>query len=223
MKTLIYTTLFIWFLELGCNAQKDMQKLPLIVQLEKGKNKLIQFDSLLIDPINLFMQDKPCNELSVCLQLELLAKTNNKELHTFLWSREKPTHTLNYPKAFENYTLSLNVSKNDKIEFVLDKIQLGQFFFLDFGQTINIENLQLTFKEAMDVMDAPNPNSNAPGASYVEYQIVGKINDEQKTFSFTSFNTNEGSNELVLDWKNYKIQILATEIDYLKLIVTKNE
>jgi hypothetical protein len=186
--------------------------------LQKGKNKLINYKKLEIDPVNLFIQERPWNEASAHIELELKINDNDKVFHTYLWYNEKGVAPLiNYPLAFGNYIYSLEINKNDAVTFVIDELDFGIPFFIELGKEAKIENITIKFIESRDVMGRASEGTNS--YSYAKYTLLVIENKDEKEFSFNSLNFDE--QEHVLSWKNYEMKVVHTEIRSLKLVVSK--
>jgi hypothetical protein len=224
VKIITINLLFILSISLMGFAQneKKMNMEPLRISMQKGENKVINYKTLEVDPVNLFIQERPWNDRSVDIQLELNIKENDKTFHTYLWYNEPGKDPLtNYPKAWGRYIYSLEIDKNDAVNFVVDELKFGVPFFIELGKEAKIGNLTINFKESMDVMGARR-DGDSRYDSYAEYKLKVFENKDEKEFSFTSLNIND-EKEQVLTWKNYEIKVLVTEIRSLKLVVQKKE
>lgn len=202
-------------------TKKTMNGNTFKAPLNKGENKLIHFKTLTITPVNLFIQDKPWNDRSASIQLELNIEEGAKKFHTFLWYFEGKDLGINYPMAWGNYVFSLEIKDQEAVQLVVDRLNFGKSFFIYFGQDAIIGDLKINFKEVVDVMDAPSlDGSPSDTESYAEYDLVLSANKEQKKLSFNSLNFYDKT-ELLLEWNDYEIMVLYTEINSLKLSVNK--
>lgn len=202
-------------------TKKTMNSSTFKTPLNKGENKLIHFKTLTITPVNLFIQDKPWNDRSASIQLELNIEEGVKKFHTFLWYFEGKDQAVNYPLAWENYVFSLEIKDQEAVQLVFDTLSFGKSFFINFGQDAIIGDIKINFKEVTDVMDAPSlDGSPSDTESYAEYDLVLSANKEQKTLSFNSLNF-YNKTEMLLEWNEYEIMVLYTEINSLKLMVKK--
>ncbi|WP_115810336.1 hypothetical protein [Winogradskyella pacifica] len=191
------------------------------IPLVAGKNLSVQFEALVIEPVNLFIQSKLLNTNSPQIQLELNVFNNNKKYATFLWcydafSDRKKT---NYPKAYQNYSFDLKIEKND-VALVVTKLEFGKPMFIDLGQTAVIGNLQILFKDHIGEW-SEDINGNQTDA-FNSYHMSLSEDDEQKTVSFTSLNK-PAEKDLIIEWKHYKIMILEDSEKAIKLMVVKND
>jgi len=202
-------------------TKKTMNNGTFKAPLSKGENKLIHYKTLSITPVNLFMQDKPWNDRSASIQLELNIEEGAKKFHTFLWYFEGKEQAVNYPLAWGNYVFSLEIKDQEAVQLVVDTLSFGKPFFIYFGQDAIIGDLKINFKEVVDVMDAPSLDGSPSDAeSYAEYDLVLSANKEQKKLSFNSLNF-YNKTEMLLEWNEYEIKVLYTEINSLKLMVNK--
>ncbi|WP_179348712.1 hypothetical protein [Winogradskyella pacifica] len=191
------------------------------IPIVAGKNLSVQFEALVIEPVNLFIQSKLLNTNSPQIQLELNVFNNNKKYATFLWcydafSDRKKT---NYPKAYQNYSFDLKIEKND-VALVVTKLDFGKPMFIDLGQTAVIDNLQILFKDYIGEW-SEDIDGNQTDA-FNSYHMSLSEDDEQKTVSFTSLNKAEDK-DLIIEWKHYKIMIIEDSEKAIKLMVVKND
>ncbi len=213
--TLLFTGLQ-GYAQSGSNMNQTAFKIP----LHKGENKVTKYKTLEITPVNLFIQDKPWNDKSANIQLELSVKTDNKPFKTFLWYFQKDKNPpANYPQASGKYIYSLEISPQETIQLTVDTLSFEKPFFLTLGQDAKIGDLTVNFTESMDVMGARSENE-APSNndSYAEYYLALSENKEQKTLSFFSSNVNNKA-EQSLKWGDYEIIVLYDDLKLLKLIV----
>lgn len=202
-------------------TKKTMNSSMFKAPLHKGENKLIHYKTLSITPVNFFIQDKPWNDRSASIQLELNIEEGAKKFHTFLWYFEGKEQAVNYPLAWGNYVFSLEIKDQETVQLVVDTLSFGKPFFIYFGQDAIIGDLKINFKEVVDVMDAPSLDGSPSDAeSYAEYDLVVSANKEQKKLSFNSLNF-YNKTEMLHEWNEYEIKVLYTEINSLKLMVNK--
>ena len=192
-----------------------------MIPLKTGReNPPVQFETLLIEPINLFVQSKPWNDSLPHIQLELSVAENNKKYSTFLCyygTDDEPR--INYPKAFENYIFSLEIN-TDSINLIVEKLDFGKDFFIDFGQKAVIENITVSFEKTVRELIADIITGCKTG-DFINYYILLSDENEQKKFSFESL-YRYGENKLTLEWKEYQIFVLYDSEKFLKLKVIEN-
>lgn len=218
-KPYIWITVLILFQSMGyACTPNSMGRELLRIPLKEGKNPPVQFEALVLEPVNLFIQSKPWNDRSPHIQLELNISGVSKEYSTFLWYYEDNADLgTNYPKAFEKYLLSLDTDK-DEVELVISELDFGQAFFIDIHQKIVIGDLVLKFEESMGEWWV-NPDGTYAGAS-TTYTLLLSNYFERNILHFTSSTENE-SNEQSLKWRNYTIELLGDWEDRIKLKVSK--
>ncbi len=202
-------------------SENNMTNDSITIPIVAGKNLSVQFEALVIEPVNLFIQSKLLNTNSPQIQLELNVFNNNKKYATFLWcydafSDRKKT---NYPKAYQNYSFDLKIEKND-VALVVTKLDFGKPMFIDLGQTAVIDNLQILFKDYIGEW-SEDIDGNQTDA-FNSYHMSLSEDDEQKTVSFTSLNKAEDK-DLIIEWKHYKIMIIEDSEKAIKLMVVKND
>lgn len=214
------------FLSMGAvgyaQSKKAMNTGTFKSTLNKGENKLIYYKTLTITPVNLFIQDKPWNDLSASIQLELNIEEGAKRFHSFLWYFEKgKDQAINYPQAFGKYIFSLEIKDQQEVSLVVDTLNFGKPFFINLGQEAIIGGIKINFKDVTEISDAPkldySPSDMEP---YAEYDLVLSTNKEQKTLYFNSLNL-DGNKERAFEWNEYEIKVLYTEISTMKLIINK--
>lgn len=198
---------------------KDMTPKPLKTLMNKGKNNLIQYKTLEIDPTNLYVQDRPFNDRSTHIQLELNSKEGDKNFHTFLWYFEKGRDPLtNYPQVFGKYLYSLEIGVEDAVTFVVEEVNFEKQFYLNLGDEANIGKLTVKFSGSIDAMGASSDGRVHGNESYAEYELLLSENKEEKKISFTSLNANSQKPQS-FKWKNYEIKVLYDDLKILKLVV----
>lgn len=202
-------------------SEKHMTNKSLILPLKTGKNPSVQWESLVIAPVNLFIQTKPINTASPQIQLELNVVEGTKRYTSFLWYYDVPGESgkTNYPKAFQNYAFDLKIDK-DKVGLVVTKLAFEKALFLDVGQTAVIGNLAIQFKDASGEWSV-DINGNQT-AAFTTYTISVAKGQEQQALSFTSLDL-QVQKELALVWQDYKILILEATEKAVKLMVVKND
>ncbi len=190
--------------------------------LNKGANPLIQYKTLEINPVNLFVQDKPWSDRSVQIQLELKVTEKDKKFSTFLWYYSEVNNPpQNYPQAFGKYAYGLEISKQQDVQLVVDELNLENPFFINLGHDAIIGDLTVNFKESVDVMGASLDGKPSKYDSYADYQLGLSENGQQETLSFSSVDFNEGRGSL--KWKDYEIKILYYDMKLLQLVVSKSK
>jgi hypothetical protein len=215
--------LLLVFIQLSGYAQseKKIVNTSIIIPLKTGKNPSTQFEALVIEPANLFIQSKLINKDAPNIQLELNVVKNNSKYSGFLWCCDASldSEKTNYPKAYQNYSFNLKINKKE-VALVVEKLDFGNTMFIDLGQTAVIGNLKILFEDYIGEWPV-DINENQTDAFNI-YTISLSEENEQKTISFMSLNKNEGK-ELAIEWKNYKILILEDSEKSLKLMVFKND
>ncbi len=202
-------------------SEKNMTNNSIRIPLKTGKNPSTQFEALVIEPVNLFMQSKPIKKDSPSIQLELNVVKNKSKYSTFLWyydassDGQKP----NYPKAYQNYSFDLKINE-EEVALVVETLDFGKTMFIDFGQTAVIGNLSILFKDSIGEWSVDIDGNHTD--AFNTYTISLSEENEQKTMSFMSLNKNDGK-ELSIEWKDYKILILEDSEKALKLMVFKND
>jgi hypothetical protein len=215
--------LLLVFIQLPGYAQseKNMMTNSITIPLKPGKNPTIQFETLAIEPVNLYIQSKPINTDSPNIQLELNVVENNSKYATFLWyyDESNDSHKTNYPKAYKNYSFTLKIN-NEEVELVVEKLDFGKAMFVDLGQTAVIGNLAILFKNYIGESSVDRDGNQID--AFNTYTISLTEEDEQEDLSFMSL-SKQAENELSIEWKSYKILILKDSEKALKLIVFKND
>lgn len=202
-----------------CQKNENMNQKPFKVPMQKGKNKTIQYKTLEIEPLNLFVQDRPFNDRSVHIQLELNCKEGDEKLHTFLWYYEKGREPLtNYPQIFGKYLYSLEIGAQDAVTFVVEEVNFGKQFYINIGEKAKIGELTVKFSGSIDVMGVSSDGGVHGNESYAQYELLLSENKDEKIFSFTSLNANSQKPQ-VFKWKNYEVQVLYDDLTILKLAV----
>lgn len=220
LKILILLFVFIQFSGYG-QTENKMTNNSITIPLKIGKNPITQFETLFIEPANLFIQSKPINTDSPSIQLELNIVKNNSKYSTFLWYYDESSDSqkTNYPKAYQNYFFDLKINEED-VELVVETLDFGKTMFIDLGQTAVIGNLTILFEDSIGEWSV-DINGNQTDA-FNTYTISLSEENEQKTLSFMSLNKH-GKKELSIEWKNYKILILEDSEKALKLKMLKND
>jgi len=234
MKKLIITlSVLVLIAEYSC-SQNNINK-SIMIPLKTGKNASVQFETLLIEPINLFVQSKPWNDSAPHIQLELNVTENNQTYSTFLWYYEAADEPkIDYPKAFENYLFGLEIS-TDSISLIVEKLDFGKEFFIELNQKAVIGNLSISFEESSSEW------SEDPFGNYSESREHFKISlsddNEQTELRFGTLYASghekkllldsrlggieDSEDELLLEWKDYQIFVLGASEKIMKLKVTK--
>ena len=201
-------------------SEKNMIDNSIVIPLKIGKNSSTQIETLVIEPVNLFIQSKPVNEHSPHIQLELNIVDDNRRYSTFFWYYEgsNSDQKINYPKAYQNYSFNLKINK-EEVGLVVKKLDFGKAMFIDLGQTAVIGNLTILFEDYFGESSV-DINGNQTDA-FNTYHISLSEENEQKTVSFLSLNKQVGK-EPSIEWRDYKILILEDSEKALKLKVFKN-
>jgi hypothetical protein len=192
---------------------------PFMIPLKAGReNQSVQYETLHITPVNLFVQTKPWNDRSPHIQLELNVMNDNRKYATFLGYNEfGNAPSTNYPKAFEDYVFSLDV-KNDCVHLVVEKLDFGKVFFLELvGQKAVIGNFSIFFESSMSDWSVDPSGKKLENREY--FNILVSDDSEQKKLSFGALYAKE--RELILTWKDYQIVVLDAGEKTLKLKVLK--
>ncbi len=202
-------------------SEKNMTNNSIRIPLKTGKNPSTQFEALVIEPVNLFMQSKPIKKDSPSIQLELNVVKNKSKYSTFLWyydassDGQKP----NYPKAYQNYSFDLKINEED-VALVVETLDFGKTMFIDFGQTAVIGNLSILFKDSIGEWSVDIDGNQTD--AFNTYTMTLSEENEQKTMSFMSLNKYD-EKELSIEWKDYKILIMEDSEKALKLMVFKSD
>jgi hypothetical protein len=199
-------------------AQTNKTNQPMMIPLTAGENAPVLFETLLIEPVNLFIQSKPWDDSSPHVQLELNVTQGEREYATFLWYyKTGNTPPTNFPKAFEEYLFGLEINDNN-ILLTIDRLDFGKEFYIDCGQKAVIGELSVSFDAWMGERIAL-PNGGSADLN-VRYKIMASNNNKQEELSFDSLSWLK-KDELVLEWKEYQIFVTGDFQDYLKLKVEK--
>lgn len=218
----IWILLFVFMQYTGyAQSENNMTNDSITIPLKTGKNPSTQFEGLVIEPVNLFIQSELLNNDSPQIQLELNVFENKTKYATFLWcydafSDRKKT---NYPKAFENYSFDLKIDK-DEVALVVTKLDFGKPIYIDLGQTAVIGNLQILFKDYIGEWSEDIDGNQID--AFNSYDMSLSEDDEHKMVSFSSLNKPEDK-DLTIEWKHYKIMILENSEKAIKLMVFKND
>ncbi|PZW41397.1 hypothetical protein LX95_01070 [Mesonia algae] len=201
-------------------SENSMTNSSIRIPLKKGKKPSTLYEKLIIEPTNLFIQSKPIKNNSPHVQLELNVVENSTKYNTFLWYYEESSGNkkVNYPKAYQNYSFSLEMNKK-KVNLVVEKLDFEKTMFIDVGQTAVIGNLEILFKDCIRE-SSEDINGNQTDA-FNSYNVLLAENGEHKTVSFISLDKLVDK-ELIIEWKNYKILILEDSEKALKLIVNNS-
>jgi hypothetical protein len=187
------------------------------VPLNAGRNNnSFWYETLLIDPVNLYIQTKPWGDSSPNVQLELNIIQNKKSYNTFLWYYNTPQLKENYPKAFKDCLLSLNIKDSEtetQVELIVEKLTFGKTFFLETKAVI--EDLEVVLDCVMEERGESDK---------MFYRISLFQNNEHKNISFEYVSENNGD-KLLFEWNGYKIFVLGTSSSlkngYVKLKIEK--
>ncbi|MFB9054137.1 hypothetical protein ACFFVB_13695 [Formosa undariae] len=198
-------------------SEQDMTHNSISIPLKIGENPSIHFQTLKIEPVNLFKPLEAKNKHVSPIQLELKITENNTEHTTFLWHNTDAPDSpkTNYPKAFNDYVFSLTINKED-VALVVEKLNYGTPFFIDLGQTAVIKNITVLFETCIGEW-SEDLNGNQV-AAFNTYSVSLCDENNQETISFTSLDTSV-KNELVIAWKNYKFLVLEDSENALKLMI----
>ncbi len=190
------------------------------IPLNKGKNPSTLYEKLVIEPTNLFIQSNPINNNSPHIQLELNLVENSTKHTTYLWHYEESSGNkkVNYPKAYQNYSFSLEINKK-KVNLVVEKLDFEKTVFIDLGQTAVIGNLEILFKDCIRE-SSEDINGNQTDV-FNSYNVLLAEDGKQKTVSFISLDKLVDK-EFIIEWKNYKVLILEDSEKALKLIVNNS-
>ncbi len=202
-------------------SENDMTNHSLILPLKTGKNPSVQWETLVIAPVNLFMQTQPITDTSPHIQLELNVVEDTNSYTTFLWyyGAANGGAKTNYPKAYQNYAFDLKIDTAE-VALVVKKLTFEKALFLELGQTAVIGNLTLRFEDCISEWSTDSNGDQTD--AFATYTISVSEAQEQQTLSFTSLET-QGGNELALPWKSYKILVKETTEKAIKLMVFKNK
>lgn len=202
-------------------SEKEMINSSIIIPLKIGKNPRTHFETIDIEPANLFIQSEPINKHSPHIQLELNMVENNQKHTTYLWYYDDSIEgqKTNYPKAFNNYLFNLKINK-EEVELVVEKLDFEKAFFIDIRQNAVIGNLTILFNQCIGEWSEDLDGNQS--AAFNTYYISLSEEKEQKTVSFTSLDMSE-RNELSINWRKYKFLVLSDSEKALKLMVFKKD
>ena len=202
-------------------SKKDMINNSIIIPLKIGKNPSIHFETLDIEPANLFIKSKSIMNHATHIQLTLNIVENNKKYTTYLWYNDDSIHSqkINYPKAFNTYSFNLKIHK-EEVELFVEKLDFEKAFFIDIGQTAVIGNITILYEQCIGEW-SENLDGNQI-ATFNTYYVSLLEENEQKTISFTSLNKSV-IDELSIEWKNYEFLVLEDSEKVLKLMVFKKD
>ena len=113
----------------------------------------------------------------------------------------------------------MNINK-EKVELVIEKLELEKAFYIDLGQTAVIGNFTILFEQCVGEWSEDIEGNQE--AAFNTYYLSLSEENEQKTISFISPSMSN-KNELWLEWKNYKILVLEDSEKTLKLLVFKED
>ena len=211
------------FVQIPGHAQskKDMKNNTITIPLKIGKNPISYFETLSIEPTNLFIQSKPVNNQSPHIQLALNVIEDENKYATHLWYAADSTDNqiVNYPKAFKKYAFHLKVNKSE-VALVVEKLAFEKAFFIDLGQFAIIENFSLQYEQCIGEWSEDIEGNQE--AAFNTYSILLSAGDAQETISFTSTDLSDKKQQ-TLTWKNYKILVLEDDDKSLKLMVYKKD
>lgn len=225
MKVSKNTVLIILLVFIHCTGfaqlENSMTNSSIRIPLKKGKNPSTLYEKLVIEPTNLFIQSNPINSNSPHIQLELNLVENSTKYTTFLWHYDESSDSnkVNYPKAYQNYSFSLEMNKKE-VSLVVEKLDFEKTMFIDVGQTAVIGNLEILFVDCIRE-SSEDINRNQTDV-FNSYNVLLAEDGKQKTVSFISLDKLEDK-EFIIKWKNYKILILEDSEKALKLIVYKKD
>lgn len=202
-------------------SEKNMINNSITIPLKKGVNPSIQFETLIIEPANLFIQSKPINNDSPHIQLELNVIKNKTKYTSFLWCYDASSDNpkTNYPKAYQNYSFDLKINK-EEVALIVEKLDFEKTMFLDLGQTAVIGDFTILFEDYIGEWSI-DVNGNQTNA-FNTYNISLTEGNKQKAISFISLNK-YAEKKLLIEWKNYRILVLEDSEKALKLQVFKND
>ena len=103
---------------------------------------------------------------------------------------------------------------------VVEKLDFEKEFFIDIGQNAVIENITILFDKCIGEWSEDLDGNQI--AAFNTYYVLLSEENEQKIISFTSLNKSD-SNELSIEWRNYKILVLEDSEKILKLVVFKKD
>ncbi|MHA7943720.1 hypothetical protein ACJOV8_011665 [Formosa sp. 3Alg 14/1] len=224
MKPIILNTLLLLCLVFqrsgfAQSAQKTIDG-SINIPLKIGKNPSVYFETLEIEPVNLFMELDANNKNIPPIQLELKIMENDTEYTTFLWYDNDSTNSpkTNFPKAFNRYAFRLRTN-TENVVLAIEKLDFGAPFFIDLGQTAIVENFTILFETCTGEW-SEDLNGNQVDV-FNSYSVSLSNENEQHSFSFTSLDTS-ANDKLVIPWKNYKLLVLADSEEALKVLVLDN-
>ncbi len=202
-------------------SKNNMTNDSITIPLKIGKNPSIQFENIIIEPSNLFIQSTVINNSSPEIQLELNVFENHTEYATFLWCYDAFNNRkkINYPKAYQNYSFDLKIDK-DLVALVVNKLDFEKPMFIDLGQTAIIGKLEILFKDYISEWSEDIDGNQTD--VFNSYHILLSEGETQKMVSFNSLNKAEDKG-LTIEWKHYNIMVLEDSDKAIKLMVFKND
>jgi len=220
----------------GSNLSDTTQKAgKYMTPLKAGINDPVQFETLLIEPVNLFVQPKPWNDSSPHIQLELNVTENNKKYSTFLMFYETNGEPkINYPKVFENYTFGLEIN-NDNVGLAVEKLDFGKDFYIELNQKAVIGKISISFEDSSS--ELVEDENGGYLESREHFKILASDDNEQTELRFGALHAKgyekkllldsqlggieDSQDELLLEWKGYQIFVSDADAKTLKLKVMK--
>jgi len=208
----------------SCSVQNKTTNKPLMIPLKVGReNQPVQFETLRIEPIYLIVQDR---SPKIELRLEATESNSSKKFSTTL-PYSYSGHNIHDPIAFENYIFSLKIN-NDNVHLVVEKLDFGKVFFIEFEQKALIGNFSISFE------DSASAWYEDPFENYLEsreyFKILVSDYNEQKELCFGAlyargrekklfeYGSNKDSRDkLLFEWKGYRIFVLDAGGRLLKL------
>lgn len=208
LKSLIIPLLFLLLFSAGDIDAGNKMKIPLV---EGYDNPSFQIENTTVEPVRLYIQDKPYSDSSVTVFLEMKIAENDQQHSTYLNYWEINTSGLkeNYPKAFGKHLFSLEVNETkDKAEvsLIVEENDFGKPFFLELNQKTMIDSLFISFD--MSVIGRGSRNADEAFHDIGMGWIKLSANGEEETITFDSDELFD-KKRLSFDWKEYRMWILA--------------
>ena len=198
-----------------------------MIPLKVGReNPPVQFETLLIEPVNLYVKTKPWDDPSVPIQLELNVMQNDTKYAIFLGYHYDTKYNYNYLKAFENYLFGLKIN-NESVALTVEKLDFGKEFLLELNQKAVIGNFSVFFESSTSEWYVDHDN-NYSGSGENLYILLSDGNEQKELRIRAIYESGsgrklmiEGEDDLQITWKNYQISVLAADEKILKLKVLK--
>ena len=184
-----------------------------MIPLKVGReNPPAQFETLLIEPVNLYVKTKPWDDPSVPIQLELNVMQNDTKYAIFLGYHYDTKYNHNYPKAFENYLIGLKIN-NESVALTVEKLDFGNEFLLELNQKAVIGNFSVFFESSTSEWYVDHDN-NYSGSGENLYVLLSDGNEQKELRIRAIYERGSGRKLMIEDeddlqtvWKGYRISV----------------